>query len=70
MEGFGKFGYAQTLFFLFMFLIDFGFILSGAKSISLNKENKLLIDKIYSNIQIVKFLFLYQFCHIVCFNIF
>ena len=51
-------------------LIDFGFILSGAKSISLNKENKLLIDKIYSNIQIVKFLFLYQFCHIVCFNIF
>lgn len=55
VEGFGKFGYAQTLFFLFMFLIDFGFILSGAKSISLNKENKLLIDKIYSNIQIVKF---------------
>ena len=56
IEGFGKFGYAQTLFFLFMFLIDFGFILSGAKSISLNKENKLQVDKIYSNIQFVKFL--------------
>lgn len=54
VSGMGKIGFAQTLFMLFTFFIDFGFNLSSAKNISLNLENKKLIDRIYSNIQVFK----------------
>ncbi|MCU4523657.1 oligosaccharide flippase family protein [Acinetobacter ursingii] len=68
LESFGKFGYAQTIFFLFIFFIDFGFILAGAKSISLNKENSVQIDRIYTNIQVVKFIiFLLLFVSVLFF---
>lgn len=71
LESFGKFGYAQTIFFLFMFLIDFGFILAGAKSISLNKENSVQVDRIYTNIQVVKFtIFLLLFVSVLFFMYF
>ncbi|MDH0655840.1 oligosaccharide flippase family protein [Acinetobacter johnsonii] len=71
LESFGKFGYAQTIFFLFMFLIDFGFILAGAKSISLNKENSVQVDRIYTNIQVVKFtIFLLLFFSVLFFMYF
>lgn len=52
--GIGKIGFAQTLFMLFTFFIDFGFNLSGAKNISLNIENKQKINQLYSNIQFFK----------------
>jgi len=55
LEGFGKLGFAQTIFFLFIFILDFGFNLSGAKNISVNKDSKKNIDTIYSNIQFIKF---------------
>ncbi|MEB5476807.1 oligosaccharide flippase family protein [Acinetobacter pollinis] len=54
VSGMGKIGFAQTLYFLFAFFIDFGFNLSSAKNISLNLENKKLVDQIYSNIQVFK----------------
>ena len=54
VESFGKIGFATTLFFLFTFIVDFGFILSGAKSISLNKESSDISDAIYTNIQLSK----------------
>ena len=54
VESFGKIGFATTLFFLFTFIVDFGFILSGAKSISLNKESNDISDVIYTNIQFSK----------------
>lgn len=54
VEGFGKIGFATTIFFLFTFIIDFGFILSGAKSISHHKDSKHELNKIYTNIQLSK----------------
>ncbi|WP_244518235.1 oligosaccharide flippase family protein [Acinetobacter boissieri] len=52
--GMGKIGFAQTLFMLFTFLIDFGFNLSGAKNIGIKVEKNESINSIYSNIQAFK----------------
>lgn len=60
--GMGKVGFAQTLFMLFTFLIDFGFNLSGAKNIGIKIEKNENINAIYSNIQAFKsviFLFIF-----------
>ena len=54
-EGFGKLGFAQTMYFLFVFIIDFGFNLTGAKSISLYKDKRNNLNALYTNIQSVKF---------------
>lgn len=57
LSGFGLLGYGQTFFSIFTFFIEFGFILTGAKSISICYENKdnNEVNSIYSNIQIFKF---------------
>lgn len=55
VEGFGKLGFAQTMYFLFVFIIDFGFNLTGAKSISLYKDKRNNLNTLYTNIQSVKF---------------
>lgn len=55
VEGFGKLGFAQTMYFLFVFIIDFGFNLTGAKSISLYKDKRNNLNALYTNIQSVKF---------------
>lgn len=54
VEGFGKLGFAQTMYFLFIFIIDFGFNLTGAKSISLYRDKKDNLNALYTNIQSVK----------------
>lgn len=56
IENFGKVGYAQTLILIFFFIIDFGFNLSGARVISIRKENNDNFDDIYSTLLIIKFL--------------
>lgn len=62
IENFGKVGYAQTLVLIFCFLIDFGFNLSGARAISISKENNDSFNNIYSTLIIIKF--------IICFVLF
>lgn len=64
--GFGKLGFAQAVFFLLNFIIDFGFILSGAKSVSNHLGNWNALSKIYTNIQIVKFV-IFVSCLIIIF---
>lgn len=56
IEGFGRISFAQTVFLIFSFFIDFGFNLSGAKSVSIYTLRKKSIDKIYTNIIIFKFI--------------
>lgn len=56
LSAFGLLGYAQTCFAIFTFFIEFGFVLTGARSISINSDNNKMIATIYSNIQIIKFL--------------
>lgn len=56
LSGFGLVGYCQTIFLLFNFIIEFGFTLTGARSISININIKDETNKIYTNIQIVRFL--------------
>lgn len=59
IENFGKVGYAQTLILIFYFLIDFGFNLSGARAISVSKENNDNFNNVYSTLIIIKaFVFL------------
>ena len=63
IENFGKIGYAQTLILIFSFLIDFGFNLSGARAISISKENNDNFNNICFTLVIVKFfIFFILFC--------
>lgn len=68
VEGVGKIGFAQTIFMLSSFLIDFGFNLSGAKNIGVLNNLKKNFDHLYSNIQIFRFL-IYCFLSIISFVI-
>lgn len=54
LTGFGKLGLAQTVFFLMGFLIDFGFTYSASRHISLEKENLKKVNKIYTNVQLLR----------------
>lgn len=56
VEGVGKIGFSQTVFLIISFLIDFGFNLTAARSISSNYKNTQEINKIYSNVLFFKFL--------------
>ncbi len=56
LSGFGLFGYSQTIFLLFTFFIEFGFTLTGARSISIYSSDQNKINEIYSSIQVVRFL--------------
>ena len=54
LTGFGKLGLAQTIFFLMGFLTDFGFTYSASRHISLDKEDLKKINKIYTNVQLLR----------------
>jgi len=54
VSGLGKIAYFQTINTLACFLIDFGFTLSAARLVSVNLSNKLIIDSVYSNVQICR----------------
>lgn len=54
LTGFGKLGLAQTVFFLMGFLIDFGFTYSASRHISLEKEDSKKVNKIYTNVQLLR----------------
>lgn len=56
VQGFGKLGFAQTVYFLCVFFIDFGFNLSGAKMVGKYRNSQIRLNYIYSNIQVVRFL--------------
>lgn len=66
IDGMGKIGFAQTLFLLFSFLIDFGFNLTGARTISIYRQQGRNYQDVYSNILIFKFL-LFLILIILCF---
>lgn len=57
LAGLGKLGIMQTIFFFMGFLIDFGFTYSAAREISLAKGCEKKISKIYTNVQLLRFLF-------------
>lgn len=56
IEGMGKIGFSQTLIMLFSFIIDFGFNLSGARTVSIYEQQGKSYHDVYSNILIFKFL--------------
>ncbi|MBU3084789.1 oligosaccharide flippase family protein [Acinetobacter seifertii] len=56
VQGFGKLGFAQTVYFLCVFFIDFGFNLSGAKVVGKYRKSQIRLNYIYSNIQVVRIL--------------
>jgi len=66
LVGLGKLGIAQTIFFFMGFLIDFGFTYSASKDVSLNNSNRLNLNKIYTNVQLLRFLI---FCVIALISI-
>lgn len=56
LVGFGQVSFYQTISFLTIFFVDFGFNMSAAQKLSLSFENKLKVDELYSNVQIIKIL--------------
>lgn len=57
LAGIGKLGIVQTIFFFMGFLIDFGFTYSASRDISLNSRNEEQLNKIYTNVQLLRFIF-------------
>lgn len=55
VAGLGKIAFYQTINTLCCFVVDFGFTMSAARSLSLNLNNKSEIDTIYVNVQFCKF---------------
>lgn len=53
-EFFGKLSYAQSISFIAIFIVDFGFNFSAARKIGVNIDNNKVIDKVYSNVQCAK----------------
>ncbi|UFT95778.1 oligosaccharide flippase family protein [Pectobacterium carotovorum] len=53
-EFFGKLSYAQSISFIAVFIVDFGFNFSAARKIGVNIDNVKVVDKVYSNVQCAK----------------
>lgn len=55
VNGLGKIAFYQTVSMLIAFFVDFGFTMSASRALSVNLDNKLKIEKIYSNVQFTKY---------------
>lgn len=55
LGGLGKLGIIQTIFYFIGFLIDFGFTYSASREISISGNDKEQLNKIYTNIQLLRF---------------
>lgn len=55
VNGLGKIAFYQTVSMLIAFFVDFGFTMSASRTLSINLNSKLNVDKIYSNIQFTKY---------------
>lgn len=64
VSGYGLIGFAQSVMMYFLMIIDYGFNITGTRSISINRENKEKINFIYSKIMAAKLLLM-----ILCFLI-
>lgn len=57
-EYYGKFSFSQVISMLATFIVDFGFNFSAARLIGFNKDDQSELNKIFSNVQFIKFIFL------------
>ena len=56
LEKYGLIVFAQTLTLYFIMFLDFGFQMSGTKSIAINRENNEKLSEIFTSIFILKFI--------------
>lgn len=54
LEFFGKLSYAQAVSYICIFVVDFGFNFSAARSVGVNADKNAGVNKIYSNVQTIK----------------
>lgn len=66
LAGLGRLGIAQSLFFFMGFLIDFGFTFSASRHISLHKNNSKELNKIFTNVQLLRGLIYIFFSIFIC----
>jgi PST family polysaccharide transporter len=68
VAAFGKVSFAQAISYICIFLVDFGFNFSAARGVGINVDNKKEINKLYSNVQLVK-LFIFSIVMVVVFTL-